>query len=37
MAGNKPGVTPLERFDIGDDEHRKTVENVGPAGSVTLQ
>jgi hypothetical protein len=34
---DKPGVTPLERFDIGDDEKRKTVVKVGPAGSVTLK
>ena len=26
----------LERFDIGDDEGRKTVQKVGPAGSVTI-
>lgn len=30
-----PGVTPLERFDIGDDEKRMTVQKVGPAGTVT--
>ncbi|MEP6723080.1 MAG: hypothetical protein ABJA77_16675 [Variovorax sp.] len=34
---NKPGVTPLERFDIGDDEKRMTVLKVGPAGTVTLK
>jgi hypothetical protein len=34
---DKPGVTALERFDIGDDEKRKTVLKVGPAGMVTLQ
>ena len=34
---DKPGVTPLERFDIGDDEKRMTVLKVGPAGTVTLQ
>jgi hypothetical protein len=34
---DKPGVTALERFDIGDDEKRKTVVKVGPAGRVTLQ
>jgi hypothetical protein len=33
----KPGVTPLERFDIGDDEKRMTVQKVGPAGTVTLK
>jgi hypothetical protein len=32
-----PGTTPLERFDIGDDEGRKTVLKVGPAGTVTLR
>ena len=26
----------LQRFDIGDDEGRKTVQLVGPAGSVTI-
>ena len=30
------GTTMLERFDIGDDEGRKTVLKVGPAGSVTV-
>lgn len=34
---DKPGVTLLERFDIGDDEMRKTVVKVGPAGRVTLK
>ena len=32
-----PGATALERFDIGDDEGRKTVVKVGPAGSVTVR
>ena len=32
-----PGTTMLERFDIGDDEGRKTVLKVGPAGSVTIK
>jgi hypothetical protein len=32
-----PGTTTLERFDIGDDEGRKSVLRVGPAGSVTLK
>lgn len=32
-----PGTTMLERFDIGDDEGRKTVLKVGPAGSVTVK
>jgi len=31
------GTTILERFDIGDDEGRKTVLKVGPAGSVTIK
>ena len=31
------GTTMLERFDIGDDEGRRTVLKVGPAGSVTLK
>jgi len=31
------GVTPLERFDIGDDEGRKSVVKVGPAGEVRLK
>jgi len=34
---NAPGTTALERFDIGDDEKRKTVLKVGPAGTVTLK
>ena len=34
---DRPGTTPLERFDIGDDEKRMTVEKVGPAGSVTIR
>ncbi len=34
---NRPGTTVLERFDIGDDEGRKTVVKVGPAGSVSFQ
>ena len=29
------GSAALERFDIGDDEKRKTVERVGPAGTIT--
>jgi hypothetical protein len=33
----QPGTTPLERFDIGDDEKRYTVQKVGPAGSVTVR
>ena len=33
----KPGMTPLERFDIGDDEKRMTVQKIGPAGTVTLK
>ena len=33
----RPGSTALERFDIGDDEGRKTVVKVGPAGSVTIR
>ncbi len=28
--------TQLQRFDIGDDEGRKTVQLVGPAGTVTI-
>lgn len=32
-----PGTVALERFDIGDDEKRKTVEKVGPAGTVTFR
>ena len=31
------GTTALERFDIGDDEKRYSVERVGPAGSVTVR
>ena len=31
------GTTALERFDIGDDEKRYTVQKVGPAGSVTVR
>jgi hypothetical protein len=31
------GTTTLERFDIGDDEKRMTVQKVGPAGSVTIR
>ncbi len=31
------GTTMLERFDIGDDEKRFTVQKVGPAGSVTIR
>lgn len=31
------GTTALERFDIGDDEGRKTVVKVGPAGTVTIR
>lgn len=34
---DKEGVTTLNRYDIGDDEKRKTVELVGPAGTVTLR
>ena len=33
----KGGTVTLERFDIGDDEGRKTVEKVGPAGTVTIR
>lgn len=29
-------TTELQRFDIGDDEGRKTVQLVGPAGKVTI-
>jgi hypothetical protein len=32
-----PGTTALERYDIGDDEGRKTVVKVGPAGTVTVK
>src|SRR5690349_3009662 len=31
------GTTTLERFDIGDDEKRYSVQKVGPAGSVTVR
>lgn len=31
------GTTALERFDIGDDEKRFTVQKVGPAGTVTIR
>lgn len=31
------GATSLERFDIGDDEGRKSVVKVGPAGMVTIR
>lgn len=31
------GSASLERFDIGDDEGRKTVVRVGPAGTVTIR
>ena len=34
---NAGGTTMLERFDIGDDEKRYTVQKVGPAGSVTIR
>jgi hypothetical protein len=34
---SKPGTVTLERFDIGDDEKRMTVEKVGPAGTVTFR
>jgi hypothetical protein len=34
---NAGGTTMLERFDIGDDEKRYSVEKVGPAGSVTVK
>lgn len=34
---DKEGVITLNRYDIGDDEKRKTVELVGPAGTVTLR
>lgn len=33
---SKSGTTALERFDIGDDEGRKTVQKVGPAGTVAI-
>jgi hypothetical protein len=32
---SKGGTTALERFDVGDDEERRTVLKVGPAGGVT--
>jgi hypothetical protein len=31
------GTASLERFDIGDDEGRKTVVKVGPAGEVHIR
>jgi hypothetical protein len=31
------GTTALERFDIGDDEKRYSVQKVGPAGTVTIR
>jgi hypothetical protein len=31
------GVTKLKRYDIGDDEKRKTVELVGDAGTVIIE
>ena len=31
------GTATLERFDIGDDEGRKTVQKVGPAGTVAIK
>jgi hypothetical protein len=34
---SRPGATALERFDIGDDENRKSVVRVGPAGTVSLR
>ena len=34
---SQAGTTALERFDIGDDEGRRTVVKVGPAGSVTVK
>ena len=33
---SKPGKIALERFDIGDDEKRMTVERVGQVGTVTF-
>lgn len=33
----RPGTVELERFDIGDDEKRFTVQKVGPAGSVSFR
>jgi hypothetical protein len=34
---SRPGTTALERFDIGDDEGRKSVVRVGPAGTVMVR
>src|SRR4051812_17748870 len=34
---SRPGTIVLERFDIGDDEGRKSVVKVGPAGTVMLK
>jgi len=34
---SKPGTVALERFDIGDDEKRFSVQFVGPAGTVTFK
>ena len=34
---SRTGTTPLERFDIGDDEKRFSVVKVGPAGTVTIK
>ena len=31
------GTTALERYDIGDDEGRKSVVKVGPAGSISVR
>ncbi len=33
---SKLGTIPLDRFDIGDDEKRMTVERVGQVGTVKL-
>ena len=33
----KPGTVTLERFDIGDDENRRAVQKVGPAGTVSFK
>jgi hypothetical protein len=33
----KPGTVELERFDIGDDEKRFSVQKVGPAGTVSFK
>lgn len=33
---SKPGTVALERYDIGDDEKRMTVERVGQVGTVTF-